>query len=162
LGVRGVAVMPYCGRCLNVGRNLDTGVLLRQAQPTPNRASMRFAGSRRSSASYRVNSWTRARSCASTLCNRRGVRTRMPTDGGGRERDEAAKYRGDAKASARCDRERPRYWRGSPLDMKRTRSTRIKAPSKGIGRRNGGASPVDRSASFMKACPAGRRRVPPW
>jgi hypothetical protein len=36
--------MPYCGRCLNVGRNLDTGVLFRQAQPTPHRASMRFCG----------------------------------------------------------------------------------------------------------------------
>jgi len=29
-----------------------------------------------------------------------GVTTRMPTDGGGQERDEAAKYRRDAKASA--------------------------------------------------------------
>jgi hypothetical protein len=34
------------------------------------------------------------------LFNRRGVTTRMPTDGGGQERDEAAKYRSDAKASA--------------------------------------------------------------
>jgi hypothetical protein len=48
--------MPYCGRCLNVGRagkrgappeygpafNLDSGVLLGQAPPTPNRASMRL------------------------------------------------------------------------------------------------------------------------
>jgi hypothetical protein len=66
--------MPYCGRCLNVGRagkrgvrhqntaqfNLDSGVLLRQAQPTPNGASRRFAGSRRSWTSHRVNTWTRA------------------------------------------------------------------------------------------------------
>jgi len=34
------------------------------------------------------------------LFNRRCVTTRMPTDGGGPERDEAAKYRSDAKASA--------------------------------------------------------------
>jgi len=34
------------------------------------------------------------------LFNRRGVTTPMPTDGGGKERDEAAKYRSDAKASA--------------------------------------------------------------
>jgi hypothetical protein len=34
------------------------------------------------------------------LFNRRGVRARMPTDGGGQERDEAAKYRSDAKPSA--------------------------------------------------------------
>jgi len=33
------------------------------------------------------------------LFNRRGVTTRMATDGGGEERDEAAKYRSDAKAS---------------------------------------------------------------
>jgi hypothetical protein len=66
--------MPYCGRCLNVGRAGKRGappeygpvqprqrcVLLRQAQPTPNRASMRFAGSRRSWTSYRVNIWTQA------------------------------------------------------------------------------------------------------
>jgi hypothetical protein len=32
--------------------------------------------------------------------NRRGVTTRMPTYCGGHERDEAAKYRSDAKASA--------------------------------------------------------------
>jgi hypothetical protein len=32
--------------------------------------------------------------------NRRGITTQMPTDGGGQERDEAAKYRSDAKASA--------------------------------------------------------------
>jgi hypothetical protein len=34
------------------------------------------------------------------LFNRRGVTARMPTDGGGQERDEAAKYRSDAKPSA--------------------------------------------------------------
>jgi hypothetical protein len=34
------------------------------------------------------------------LFNRRGVKIRMPTDGGGQKRDEAARYRGDAKASA--------------------------------------------------------------
>jgi hypothetical protein len=34
------------------------------------------------------------------LFNRRGVTTPTPTDGGGQERDEAAKYRSDAKASA--------------------------------------------------------------
>jgi hypothetical protein len=34
------------------------------------------------------------------LFNRRGVTTRMPTDDGGYERDEATKYRSDAKASA--------------------------------------------------------------
>jgi hypothetical protein len=52
--------MPSCGRCRNVGRagkrkrhqnmaqfSLDSGVLLRQAQPARNTASMRFAGSRR-------------------------------------------------------------------------------------------------------------------
>jgi hypothetical protein len=34
------------------------------------------------------------------LFNRQGVTRRMLTDGGGLERDEAAKYRTDAKASA--------------------------------------------------------------
>jgi hypothetical protein len=34
------------------------------------------------------------------LFNRRGVTARMPTDVGGQERDEAAKYRRDAKPSA--------------------------------------------------------------
>jgi hypothetical protein len=32
--------------------------------------------------------------------NRRGVMARTPTDGGGQERDEAAKYRSDAKPNA--------------------------------------------------------------
>ena len=127
--------MPYCGRCLNVGRagmrgappeyrqfNLASAVLLRQAPPTPNRASMRFAGSRRLWTSSRVNTWTRAvgRSFAGAILlsrlakrtqrstgSRRSapwngsthVTTRMPTGGGGQERDEAAKYRPDAKAS---------------------------------------------------------------
>jgi hypothetical protein len=68
--------MPYCGRCRNVGRAgkrgdlqkaassiLDSGVLVRQAQPTPNRASMRFARSWRSFMKTGERSTARRRWC---------------------------------------------------------------------------------------------------
>jgi hypothetical protein len=95
--------MPYCGRCRNVGRagkrkrhqnvtqfNLDGGVLLRQAQPTPNTASMRFAGSRRSFIkTCQAGAPARSAGVTTTACfamtmsslhlGRRGNRGRRPT-----------------------------------------------------------------------------------
>jgi hypothetical protein len=50
----------------------------------------------------------------------------------------------------------------SPLEMKRTQSARVKAPSKGIGEGVATFLRVYRSRSFMKTCQAGRGRVPPW
>jgi hypothetical protein len=47
------------------------------------------------------------------LFNRRGVTTRMPTDGGDQERDEADKDRSDAKASALL-------WPRTPTVLERT------------------------------------------
>jgi hypothetical protein len=99
------------------------------------------------------------------LFNLRGVTKRMPTDGGGPERDEAAKYRSDAKASALL-------WPRTPTvleriaagyeAMKRTQCARIKAPSRGISDGVATLLRVYRSRSFMKTCQAGRRRAPPW
>jgi hypothetical protein len=136
--------------------NLDSGVPLRQAEPTPISASMRFAGSRRFWTSYRVNRWTRAggevlqdpycflvspkRSRRSTGC-RRSASSNGSTHGTHGCRPVAAVRRGTKPPSivlmprrARCcGRGRPRCWSGSPLHRKRTQSARIKAPSKRIG-----------------------------
>ena len=53
-------------------------------------------------------------------------------------------------------------WSGSPLDMKRTKNARIKAPSNRIGDGVATLLRVYRSRSFMKTCQAGRRRAPLW
>jgi hypothetical protein len=65
--------MPYCGRCLNVGRAGKRGVPQEYGSVQPRQRcatssgstdsepghSMRFAGSRRPWTSHRVNTWTR-------------------------------------------------------------------------------------------------------
>ena len=84
-----------------------------------------------------------------STCSAGGRATRAPTDGGGQERYEAAKYRGDAKASALLrPRTRTVLGSGSPLDIERTQSARIKAPSKGNGEAT--VFQIHRSRSFMK------------
>jgi len=72
---------------------------------------------------------------------RRGITTRMPTDGGGQERTKPPSIGATPRRARCCGRGRSRCWGGPPLGTKRTQSARIKAPSKGIGGRSGNASP---------------------
>jgi hypothetical protein len=99
--------MPYCGRCLNVGR-------------AKSHASERRAGLHSCAfATWPVQPAGREDTDADRWRRSKEGRSRQVS---GRRQGERAVVAADA----RC-------WSGLPLDLKRTQSARIKAPSKAIG-----------------------------